>query len=90
MSNFKYFFLNRFPSVAIKLDSGDVYSTQCSCLVRLYGKCAHIAAVLYMVEEISFPDGEPKLYKTPTDRAQYWGRGATTNRNPQPIGKLFI
>ena len=70
------------------MDSGNVHSTKCSCLVRLSGQCCHIASVLYMVEEIKF-DGKPKLYETPTDRAQYWGRGAKTFRYPRPIGNDF-
>jgi hypothetical protein len=83
-----FLFFNRFPSVAIKKNSGNIHSTKCSCLVRLSGQCSHIASVLYLLEDISF-DGVPRLYETPTDRACYWGKGATTKRNPKPIGKIL-
>ena len=78
-------FYYRFPGVAIKLDTASVYSTKCSCIQRLAGRCKHIACVLYLLEEVG--QGEkPKLMETPTDVGCYWNKGAISNKNPGPIG----
>ena len=80
-------FYYRFPGVAIRLDTASVYSTKCTCIQRLAGRCKHIACLLYLLEEVG--QGEkPKLMETPTDVGCYWNKGAISNKNPGPIGML--
>ena len=42
------------PSIAIKQETGDIYSTRCvgDCPQKLSGRCCHIGALLYLVEEM--------------------------------------
>ena len=44
----------RNPAVAVKLDTGEIYSSKCTCQHDLGERCSHVGAVLYMLEEISF------------------------------------
>ena len=79
---------HRYPSVAILLENGEIFSTRCVglCPQRLSGRCSHIGALLYLIEEVKL-GLEPKFYLTPTDRGQWWGKGCKTDRNPGAIGE---
>ena len=79
------FFLNRFPGVAIELDTGEVFSTKCTCVQRLAGRCKHVACILYLLEEVGL-EMKPKLLETCTSVDCYWNKGAISNKNPGPIG----
>ena len=72
--------------MAVNLESGQVYSSYCSCLQRNTGRCCHVACLLYMLEEVNL-DLTAKLFQTTTSIGQKWGGiGATTNKDPGPIG----
>ena len=79
-------FYFRFPGVAIEVETGEIYSTKCTCVQRLAGRCKHIACLLYLLEEVSL-QMKPKLLQTCTDVACYWNKGAIANKNPGPVGK---
>ena len=78
----------RFPGVAIEVETGEIYSTKCTCVQRLAGRCKHVACLLYLLEEVSL-QMKPKLLQTCTDVACYWNKGAIANKNPGPVGKHF-
>ena len=75
----------RFPGVAIELDTGEVFSTKCTCVQRLAGRCKHVACILYLLEEVGL-EMKPKLLETCTSVDCYWNKGAINNKNPGPIG----
>ena len=76
----------RNPAVAVKLDTGEIYSSKCTCVQRLAGRCNHVATILYMLEEMCL-GLKPKIFQTVTDVACYWkNRGAINNKKPGPIG----
>lgn len=73
------------------MENGVIYSTRCvgDCPQRLGGRCSHIGALLYLVEEVKLGLA-PKLFQTTTDRSQYWGKGCKTAKDPGPIGMILI
>jgi hypothetical protein len=77
--------LCRHPQVAIhKL--GHVEKAQCDCEASADGRCCHVAVLLYLAEDLSFGT-TPKISTACTSRPQAWGRGATRNKDPQPVYK---
>ena len=49
--------------MAIEVETGEIYSTKCTCVQRLAGRCKHIACLLYLLEEIGL-HVKPKLLQT--------------------------
>ena len=75
--------------MAVKLDTGEIFSSKCTCVQRLAGRCNHVATVLYMLEEMCL-GMKPKIFQTVTDVSCYWkNRGAINNKKPGPIGMIY-
>jgi hypothetical protein len=75
--------LCRHPQVAIhKL--GHVEKARCNCEASADDRCCHVACLLYLVEDLSF-GSTPKISTACTSKPQSWGKGATRNRDPQPV-----
>ncbi len=74
----------RFPCVALKIQTGGIVVSRCTCEIRLDGRCAHVAALLYLIEEVSL--GRPAIVaKACTSKPQSWGQGAKSKKNPKPV-----
>jgi hypothetical protein len=75
--------LCRHPQVAIhKL--GHVEKARCNCEASADEWCCHVACLLYLIEDLSF-GAAPKISTACTSKPQSWGKGATRNRDPQPV-----
>ena len=72
----------RFPEVAIC--DGQFTATKCTCVQKNGGRCSHIAALMYLIQEVSF-GATPRLELASTSKPQYWGHGTKTEKNPQPV-----
>ena len=57
---------------------GNVEITKCTCVQRSGGRCCHIAALLFLIEDVRY-GGEPKMQKLDliscTSKLQAWGKG---------------
>ncbi len=59
-------------------------ATTCTCEQSSDGKCSHIAALLYLIEDVSI--GRQPLIEFPsTSKAQQWGKGKTVGKKPKPL-----
>ena len=72
-------FIYRHPKVAIELDSGQVYVGQCGqkgktkpCPQSSCGQCSHVAAALFLLEEMKFK--APTIDKSCTSKERQWGK----------------
>ena len=74
-----------YPCVALDV-SGNVFVTRCTCEQKNGGRCCHIAAVLYLLEEISI-GVDPRISTPCTSNPQAWGKGQKTKKDPGPVGK---
>ena len=74
----------RYPGVAINAESGSIETTCCTCQQMSGGKCCHVGALLFLIEELSFGD-KPRLDEACTSKAQEWGKGSKVAKNPQPF-----
>ena len=72
----------RYPCIAIN-SSGEVFSSKCTCECA-DGKCSHVAAVLYLVEDVSI-GREPVITKPSTSKPQKWGQGTKVAKTPKPL-----
>ena len=76
---FKYInislFIFRSPGVALNGD-GRIHVTKCTCPVKNLGKCHHVAALMYLIEEMKYVknEGNPRLAKPTTSQEQYFNR----------------
>ena len=75
---------DRFPCIAIKKDNGEIAFGECSCQAKADSRCAHIACLLYMIEDISLKQ-EPKILRPCTSQQQAWGRGSKRENAPAPV-----
>lgn len=75
----------RYPCAQISA-SGSVTSSRCTCKAQADGKCAHVGALLYLLEEVSMGE-QPRLSKPCTSKPQTWGQGIKTNKDPKPLSK---
>ena len=76
------------------MDNGEVYVTECqvvlgqrNCKASKGGKCSHVAALLYMIEELTF-GRPPQIDEACTSKVQAWGKGQTRNIDPKPINTV--
>ena len=74
----------RYPGVSIHLNNGIVGFGECTCEAKADGKCAHVACLLYLAEDVSLKQ-EPKIQKACTSAPQAWGRGSTRELEPAPV-----
>ncbi|XP_059095825.1 uncharacterized protein LOC131890492 isoform X2 [Tigriopus californicus] len=74
----------RFPQVTIT-PSGEVGTCLCSCKASADGRCSHVAALLYLAEDIVLSQ-MPKMKTACTSQPQTWGKGARRAKNPTPVG----
>jgi hypothetical protein len=58
--------------------------TRCDCPQQADGRCSHVAALLYLVEDLSL-GFNPKLSISCTSTEQKWGHGAEHAKTPQSI-----
>ena len=72
----------RYPQVSFS--GGKFVATKCTCVQRNGGRCSHIAALMYLIQEVSF-GATPRLEIASTSKPQYWGHGTKTEKNPQPV-----
>ena len=72
----------RFPRVVI-LPQGAILEASCVCPANADGRCAHVATLLYLIEDVSYKN-TPKLLLPSTSVPQYWGKGKTRDNNPKP------
>ena len=71
----------RFPGVAINLFHGTVDAARATCVAKADGRCVHVAALLYLVEDLSLGQ-EPKIERPTTSKPQYWGKGSQKELDP--------
>ena len=64
----------RFPAVAIQMTVGSIEIATCSCVQKSGGRCAHVAAVLYLIKALRY-GLEPLVEKSVTSMPQAWGKG---------------
>ena len=64
----------RFPAVAIQMTVGTIEIATCSCVQKSGGRCAHVAAVLYLVKALRY-GLDPLVEKSVTSMPQAWGKG---------------
>ena len=69
--------------VALNSD-GNISTTKCSCHQQLGGRCSHIAALLYLLSEVSL-GAKPRISLPSTSKPQYWGMGAKSAKTPQRV-----
>ena len=62
----------RFPEVAFS--NGQFTTTKCTCVTKNGGRCCHVAALMYLIQEVSF-GATPRLEVVSTSKPQYWGQG---------------
>ena len=74
----------RYPCVALSKD-GNIVITRCTCVASSDGRCCHVAALLYLVEDLSM-NNEPRIKVSKTSQKQKWGQGAAGVRDP---GRIF-
>ncbi len=73
----------RYPCVALDRQIGTVSSSSCTCECS-DGKCSHVAALLYLLEDFSL--GRELIIATPsTSKPQKWGHGSRVSKNPQEV-----
>ena len=70
--------------VSINLVDGEVDFGACTCEARADQRCAHVACLLYMIEDLSL-DQEPKIQQPGTSQQQAWGKGKRTELDPAPV-----
>jgi hypothetical protein len=75
--------LCRHPQVAIN-KLGHVEKARCNCEASADEQCCHVACLLYLIEDLLF-GAAPKISTACTSKPQSWGKGATRNRDPQPV-----
>jgi hypothetical protein len=82
----QYLFSYRHPCVALQKIDGNIKITRCTCQARIDGKCAHVAALLYLIEDVSL-DYIPQMTKPCTSTKQKWDdlSGTHIPKNPQPV-----
>jgi hypothetical protein len=73
----------RYPRVSVSA-SGGIEHAECTCEAAEDGRCCHVAALLYLVEDLSF-GVRPRIRATSTSTTQYWGRGRVLGNDPKPI-----
>ena len=76
--------LARYPGVAINLDSAKVDFGHCTCEAMADQRCAHVACLLYCVEDVALKQ-PPKILRPSTSQQQAWGKGSTRDLNPTPV-----
>ena len=70
----------RYPRVVIS-QKGSILEGSCTCPAKNDGRCTHIAALLYCVEDLSFGN-TPKVPIPGTSQPQAWGRGRKRGNEP--------
>ena len=70
----------RYPRVVIN-PQGSILEASCVCPAQADGRCAHVAVLLYLVEDLSF-NNTPKIPIPSTSAPQYWGRGKKRENQP--------
>lgn len=68
--------------------NGTIEITQCDCVQRSDGKCAHVAVLLLAIEDVSinlFPLMSETEEVACTSTGQKWGKGKTKGHNPKPV-----
>ena len=74
----------RHPCIAVHSVTGNVTVSRCTCEQLSDSKCAHTAALLYLVEDLSMK--VPVRLKTVcTSAPQRWGQGIKVGKDPQPF-----
>jgi hypothetical protein len=76
--------LFRNPCVALNIGNGQVQISSCTCPQQVDGRCAHVAALLYLIEDLSL-DVLPIISVPCTSREQKWGRGLTSAKKPKRL-----
>ena len=71
----------RYPRVVIS-PQGAILEATCVCPANADGRCAHVATLLYLIEDVSYKN-TPKLLLPSTSVPQYWGKGKTRDNNPK-------
>ena len=74
----------RYPGAAIHAENGSIETTCCTCQQMSGGKCCHVGALLFLIEDLSLGD-KPRLDEACTSKAQQWGKGSKVEKNPQPF-----
>ena len=69
----KVIFYSRKPEVAIG-ENGEIFITRCTCPVKNGGRCCHIAALFFLLDDISL-GRQPRLRQSTTDKLCYWKQG---------------
>jgi hypothetical protein len=64
----------RYACVAIKKSDGQIIISKCNCPQQADGKCSHVAALLYLVEDISL-GADPSMSAACTSTQQTWHTG---------------
>jgi hypothetical protein len=59
-------------------------STKCTCEANMDGKCTHVAALFYLIEDITSKT-TPRMTRPCTSRPQDFKKGARTGKNPKPL-----
>jgi hypothetical protein len=75
--------LCRYPQVIIDAN-GNICGAQCTCEASSDGRCCHVAALLYLAEDLSL-GVQPKVRTATTSTQQSWGKGKMTGKEPLPV-----
>lgn len=73
-----------YPHVSI-LQNGKISAARCTCVAMASARCCHIAALLFLLEELTH-GCDPKLFVPSTSKLQYYGKGSVRASNSQSIG----
>eukprot|EP00095_Tigriopus_kingsejongensis_P002395 maker-scaffold1630_size32793-snap-gene-0.6 protein:Tk02395 transcript:maker-scaffold1630_size32793-snap-gene-0.6-mRNA-1 annotation:"predicted protein" len=69
----------------ISLDNeGNVASTRCDCEAGADGRCCHVAALLFMADDLAL-GRQPVMQEPCTSKPQMWGKGSSSKQTPQEI-----
>jgi hypothetical protein len=67
-----------------KYDPEVITATRCTCQAKMDGKCTHVAALLFLIEDLTL-NAPPRIAKACTSRLQTWGHGAKPVKDPVPL-----
>lgn len=74
----------RHPYVALDSTTGEIKITKCSCEVLSDGKCAHVACLLFLVEDLAMKVS-PRICTSCTSTKRVWGQGSKVDNDPKPL-----
>lgn len=70
--------------MAINKTSGHIKITKCNCPQQADGKCSHVAAAMYLIEDLMM-GVTPRISAACTSQPRTWKQGAAGVRNPKAL-----